>query len=258
MVFAWGVCSRFLLAQSCPDGGQSSRLFIGSSERHQRVAFVLAGGGLRGVRGERRVVPRDFGYLWLDAGGACRAGGCRGERWPWAVDVTGRAIVPLPLGLQPLVAPLVVLPAVGGVDVFPGGVKRQHLDAVGGAGRQAEFAAGAAVGKYLMEELGHANDGIDRTGKDALGAADAVFGLDAHHLSRGHRGQVVGQRQHRTLQQLCQVHDGFVLAGRAAIDLVFSPGQRGGIAEAVFMAAALALGLRQQLVYALDEQVQGG
>ena len=60
-----------------------------------------------------------------------------------------------------------------------------HLDAVYGAGRYAQFAAGASVCKDGVHEFGRADDGIDGAGLDAFGTADAfVFddGGDAQRL----------------------------------------------------------------------------
>lgn len=48
-----------------------------------------------------------------------------------------------------------------------------HFDAVYGAGRQAKAAAGAFVGQHGVHEFGCAEDGINGTGFDAGGTADA-------------------------------------------------------------------------------------
>lgn len=60
-----------------------------------------------------------------------------------------------------------------------------HFDAIHGAGRYAQFAAGASVCKDGVHEFGRADDGIDGAGLDAFGTADAfVFddGGDAQRL----------------------------------------------------------------------------
>ena len=150
-----------------------------------------------------------------------------------------------------------MLAAVACVIVLPEGHEWHDLDAVGGAGRQAQFAAGTAVVQDLVHEAGGADDGIDRTGEDALGAADAVCRVDAHGLAHGHRAQVVGQGQQRAVQQAGQPGDGLVAAGWAAVDGLVAPGQRLGIAPAVVIATAPALGLRQQPVDAIGQQGKG-
>ena len=48
-----------------------------------------------------------------------------------------------------------------------------HLDAVYGAWRYAQLAAGASIGDDGVHEFGCADDGVNRAGLDAFGAADA-------------------------------------------------------------------------------------
>ena len=156
-------------------------------------------------------------------------------------------------GLQSLVTALVVLAAVPGIGCLPGAGQRHQGNAVGGAGRQAQFAAGTAVGQHLMLKAGGAHDGVDRTGQDALGAANAVQGVDADHMPHGHGLQVCGQRHDRLVEQSGQGLDGGVGARRAAIDGGLAPGDGAGIGMAVVVAAAPALGLGQQPVDGIDQ-----
>ena len=63
----------------------------------------------------------------------------------------------------------------GGIDLR--GRHRQQHDAVDRAGRHAQLTAGAVIGDHGMHQLGGADNRVDGTDLDALGAADAV-GLD--------------------------------------------------------------------------------
>src|SRR5690606_29675870 len=56
-----------------------------------------------------------------------------------------------------------------------------HADAVDRAGCNAEVATRAQVRNDGMHQLGSADDGIDRTGLDARGAADADRFVDEGH-----------------------------------------------------------------------------
>ncbi len=59
-----------------------------------------------------------------------------------------------------------------------------HLDAVHRAGRDTQVAAGAFVDDDRVHQLGGPDDGVHRTGLDALGAADALGFADKGHLGR--------------------------------------------------------------------------
>ena len=156
-------------------------------------------------------------------------------------------------GLQALVTALVVLAAVPGIGRLPGAGQRHQRNAVGGAGWQAQFAAGAAVGQHLVLKARGTHDGVDRTGQDAFGAADAVQGVDADHMPHGHGLQVCGQRHDGLVEQFGQGLDGGVGARRAAVDGGLAPGDGAGIGMAVVVAAAPALGLGQQPVDGIDQ-----
>src|SRR5581483_3159171 len=64
------------------------------------------------------------------------------------------------------------------------GTCRHHGDAVHGAGRNAKLAARTLLHKYRMHHFGRADDRVDRTGLDALRAADAGFLVDDRDLAR--------------------------------------------------------------------------
>ena len=55
----------------------------------------------------------------------------------------------------------------------PGTISGDEHDAVDGAGRNTQFAAGAPVGDHGMHQLRRTHDRIDRTGGDAQRASDA-------------------------------------------------------------------------------------
>ena len=105
---------------------------------------------------------------------------------------------------------------------------RQHMDAVHGAGRDAQAAAGAFVGQYGVHQLGSAHNRIDGAGADAGGAADAdVFvdprqrgGLDFRRRLLGHA------------QRLRQIAHHPHPARRAQVDCRFARCHRFGIRQA--------------------------
>jgi len=68
-----------------------------------------------------------------------------------------------------------------GVGARPGTSRRQKRDAIDRAGRDAEPAARAAVGKRRMHEFCRADDGVHRTRCDAQRAADARGLVDARN-----------------------------------------------------------------------------
>ena len=64
---------------------------------------------------------------------------------------------------------------------------RHHRDAIDGAGRDAQLAAGAKLGDDGMHLLARADDGIDGAGRQALGAADAARLVDQRDERRALR-----------------------------------------------------------------------
>ena len=150
-------------------------------------------------------------------------------------------------------AALVMAAAVAGVGILPGLLHGNQRDAVHRARRQAQLAAGTSVGQHLMLKARGADDGIDRAGEDALGTADAVQRVDVHDVPHGHGVEIAGQRQRRAPEQLRQGRDGGIAARRAPVDGGLATGDGLRVGVAVVVAAAPALGLRQQLVDAVDE-----
>ena len=179
---------------------------------------------------------------------ASRGGGCGRAGGGVGGGVGGGAAY-----LQAVFAALVMASAVAGVGILPGLLNGNQRDAVHRAGGQAQLAAGTSVGQYLVLKARGADDGIDRTGEDALGAADAVQRVDVHDMPHGHGVEIAGKRQRRASEQLRQGRDGGVAAGRAPVDGGLAAGDGLRVGVAVVVAAAPALGLRQQLVDVVDE-----
>ena len=104
-----------------------------------------------------------------------------------------------------------------------------------------------------MQKLPRADDGIDRAGRQAARAADAGCGIDD---SAGWRlfmatGRI--QRQRIEVEQGCQRRNPGAAAGRTAIDGRRPLRERLGVGPAGRIAAARALGLRQQCIDAIDQ-----
>ena len=93
-----------------------------------------------------------------------------------------------------------------------------------------------------------ADDGIHRAGRQALGAADAAFFVDERDGRRGFEAVVAIERRERPPGERRQRDDGFGAARRALVDVGFAARDRFGIGQATGVAAARALGLRQQRV----------
>jgi hypothetical protein len=101
-----------------------------------------------------------------------------------------------------------------------------------------------------------AENRVDRAGLDALGAADADVLVDDGN--RRHRlGDTVVrvQRNRLAAEQLGELEDAVLAAGRALVDLGLAFGDRGGIRPAAGKAALAALRLRQDLVDLLDQRI---
>src|SRR5699024_9229106 len=60
-----------------------------------------------------------------------------------------------------------------------GRLRDDDLDAVDGAGRNAQLAADARLVDHRVHALRRADDGVERTGVDAARAADAALRVDA-------------------------------------------------------------------------------
>ena len=141
-----------------------------------------------------------------------------------------------------------------GVGKRPWALRGKQGNAVHRAGRQAQFAARAMVGKHGVHQLGGADDRVHRAGRDAQRAADARLLVDA----RGHKGSGFAARtierkrwqRKQTRKRSC----GRLAARRTAIGRRRPLANRFGIGKTTVVAAAPALRLRQQRVDAQNEQ----
>lgn len=118
-----------------------------------------------------------------------------------------------------------------------------HFDAIDRARRQAEVAAGAEICDDGVHAFASTDDGIDRTGLDALDAADAGFlknERDARWLLFAMGGI---ERLGRAAQQFGQCANGVVTAGWALIDVSLATRNRLGIGSTTGKLALRALGL---------------
>ena len=123
---------------------------------------------------------------------------------------------------------------------------RYQADAIDRAGWQAKFATGAVGGNHRVHELAAADDGIDRTGIDALAATDAGVFIDDCSLSRTVRAAIGIENGRWTAEQFTQCPDRRVIAGWAAVDVGFALGDGLGVITTARITAACALGLGQQ------------
>jgi hypothetical protein len=123
-----------------------------------------------------------------------------------------------------------------------------HRDAVHRAGRDAEFATGAAIRQHVVLVLGRADDGVDRARADALGAADAAAVVDGSRAPFGHRAARAIECKLVCPKQAREGGDRGRPAGWAAVDLRHACGNGLGIRSAPVVAAAAALRLRKQVV----------
>ena len=105
---------------------------------------------------------------------------------------------------------------------------RQHMDAVHGAGGDAQAAAGAFVGQHGVHQLGGAHNRIDGAGADAGGAADARVFVDPRQRGRlDFRRRLLGHAQR--LRQIAHYPHP---ARRAQIDRRFARRHRFGVGQA--------------------------
>ncbi len=141
------------------------------------------------------------------------------------------------------------------LPVVDRGGHRDHLDAVGRAGIDAEIAAGALVGNHGVHRLGGTDDGIDRAGLDALGAADALIFMDeGDFLDRYGGFFTAAQRLGFDPHQIGNLAHGGIATGYTLVDLI-AVGQCLGVGFAARVAALAALGLRQQGVELIDDGI---
>jgi len=76
-----------------------------------------------------------------------------------------------------------------------------HYDAIDGAGRHAQLAAGAQCGNHGVHLPGRTHDRIDGTRRQALGAADAACLIDLGNEARAFDAMRRIQWQRRTAEQ---------------------------------------------------------
>ena len=91
-----------------------------------------------------------------------------------------------------------------------------------------EIAAGALVGNDGVHRLGGADDGVDRTGLDALGAADALIFMNEGDFLDGDGGFGAAQRLGFDPHQVGNLAHGGIATWHALVDLV-AIGQRLGV-----------------------------
>ena len=126
-----------------------------------------------------------------------------------------------------------------------------HRDAVDGAGRDAEPAAGAHRDEDRVHPLRRARDRVDGAGFDAKRATDAGRLVDPGDRERRRLAAGAIERKPRTAGQRCKLCDEGLIARRAAID-GRAVGDRFRVGAASRVTAAPALRLRQQGIDAID------
>ena len=144
------------------------------------------------------------------------------------------------IGTRPLSRRVTVMAAARGC--------RTQLDAVDGAGRQAQFATRAVVRNYRVHSLGCTDNRIDGTGGQAACAADAALLVDPRNLVWLNAAARGIQRSRFTTEQSREGTYGVVPAWWAAIDVGLSVRDRSGIGPAGGIEAASALRLREQRI----------
>ena len=164
------------------------------------------------------------------------------------------------LGGEAPLARVVTAPVDGrerGPSLAAFGRLRQQMNAVDRTRRHAQAAAVALLRDHAVQTLAGADDGIHRTGLDALGAADAHGRIDPRPLRWRRRPALRVQRLRRTAEQRRQGRDGLLAAWRAAVQVACAGRQRLRIRPAGLVTAAPALGLRQQRVDGVGKRAHG-
>ena len=203
-----------------------------------------------------------FGGLYGHLSLALRRGACgAARRGPLALSnqpllalhalftrLPGQALLAVAMTTAPLfgAACQVGVACLIGLGGFPGGV-RQEVDAVHGAGRHAQLAAGALIHDDRMHALGRAEDGVHRAGLDALGATNTLSLPNGGH-PLGLLLTMLGiQWLGFHIQQVCERLDGCFAARGALVDGV-AFGNRFRIGPAPRITALATLGLGQNSV----------
>lgn len=130
---------------------------------------------------------------------------------------------------------------------------RQQFDAIDRAGGNAQFAAGAQCCQHGVHALAGADDGIDRTGLDALAAADALGFADMRQRARFVCATCGVRWQWRLTERSRQRGNNGAAAGRAAVGRGVASRHGLGIGHAAAVAALSALRLWQQRIETIDE-----
>ena len=120
---------------------------------------------------------------------------------------------------------------------------------------EAQLAAGAFRSDDGMHLLGGADDGVDRAGLDAEGAADTGLLVDEGDRLRLFDTVFFVERLVLAAKQVGQLAHAFVAAGRALVDVRLALGDRVGVGPAAGKTALSALCLRQDRVDLLDQRI---
>jgi hypothetical protein len=132
-----------------------------------------------------------------------------------------------------------------------------HVDAIDGAGRKAELAAGAKRREHDVHALGSADDCIDGARIDAQRAPDAPGFVDPRHRERRRLTMGAVERDNWAAGQRRERSDERIAAGWAAVDCIAAR-NRVGVGTAGVVAAAPALRLRKDCIDAAREFHYGG
>lgn len=130
-----------------------------------------------------------------------------------------------------------------------------HRDAVHGAGRQAQLAAGTFIGEHRVHQLARAEYRIHRADVDALATADADGFVDDGADARPVPAETRIERFGRGAQQSGQRPDRCLVARRALIDVGLAAGHGLGVRAAARIAAQGALRLRQPRIDPFRQRV---
>src|SRR5580704_4035364 len=125
---------------------------------------------------------------------------------------------------------------------------RDHADTVDGAGRDAQLAAGTKCRHHRVHLALCTDDGVHRARRQTLGTADARLLVNLRDDEWALRAIGGIEGQHRTLQQRGECGDRLCATGRALVELRAAGGERFSVGAAAAIAAARALGLRQQRI----------
>jgi hypothetical protein len=120
-----------------------------------------------------------------------------------------------------------------------------HLNAVNGTGWQAQITTGAPIGQHGMHAFVGANDGIDRAGLNAKGAAYTVLFVDDGNPQGTGLATGTINGFGLAIKQMGQFDDTFLAAWGATVDISMALGQGLGVRSAALVTALSALRLRQ-------------